>query len=55
MTRKDLEPYIDSHARVAEVPNRVRPLALEMIRRLASRLKLPADVLIRGYELKRVA
>ena len=55
MTRKDLEPYIGSRARVAEVLNRVRPLTLEMIRRLASGLNLPADVLIRGYELKRAA
>ena len=55
LSRKDLEPYIGSRARVAEVLNRVRPLSLEMIRRLASGLKLPADVLIRGYELKRVA
>ena len=55
MTRKDLEPYIGSRARVAEVLNRVRPLTLEMIRRLSSGLKLPADVLIRGYELKRAA
>ena len=55
MTRKDLEPFIGSRARVAEVLNRVRPLTLNMIRRLASGLKLPADVLIRGYELKRAA
>ena len=55
MTRKDLKPYIGSRARVAEVLNRVRPLTLEMIRRLASGLNLPADVLIRGYELKRAA
>ena len=55
MTRKDLEPYIGSRARVAEVLNRVRPLTLDMIRRLASGLNLPADVLIRGYELKRAA
>ena len=53
MARTDLEPYIGSRARVAEVLNRVRPLTPEMIRRLASGLKLPADVLIRGYELKR--
>lgn len=53
LSRKDLEPYIGSRARVAEVLNRVRPLSLEMIRRLASGLKLPADVLIRGYERKR--
>ncbi len=55
LSRKDLEPYIGSRARVAEVLNRVRPLSLEMIRRLASGLQLPADVLIRGYELKRAA
>jgi len=55
LARKDLEPHIGSRARVAEVLNRVRPLTLEMIRRLSSALDLPADVLIRGYELKRAA
>ena len=55
LTRKDLERYIGSRARVAEVLNRVRPLTLEMIRRLAAGLKLPADVLIRGYGLKKAA
>jgi HTH-type transcriptional regulator/antitoxin HigA len=55
LTRKDLEPYIGSRARVAEVLNRVRPLTLEMIRRLAAGLDLPADVLVRGYELRRAA
>lgn len=55
LTRKDLEPYIGSRARVAEVLNRVRPLTLEMIRRLAAGLKLPADVLIRDYGVKKAA
>jgi HTH-type transcriptional regulator/antitoxin HigA len=55
LTRKDLEPYIGSRARVAEVLNRVRPLTLEMIRRLAEGLDLPADVLIQPYEAKQVA
>ena len=55
LTRKDLEPYIGSRARVAEVLNRVRPLSLEMIRRLSSGLDLPADLLIAGYELRQVA
>ena len=55
LARKDLEPYIGSRARVAEVLNRVRPLTLEMIRQLAAGLDLPADVLIRGYELQRAA
>lgn len=55
LTRKDLEPYIGSRARVAEVLNRVRPLTLDMIRRLSGGLDLPADVLIRPYEVKQAA
>jgi HTH-type transcriptional regulator / antitoxin HigA len=50
LTRKDLEPYIGSRARVAEILNRARPLSLEMIRRLSAGLDLPAEVLIRPYE-----
>jgi HTH-type transcriptional regulator/antitoxin HigA len=55
LSRRELEPFIGSRARVAEVLNRVRPLTLEMIRRLAAGLQLPADVLVRGYRLKRAA
>lgn len=55
LMRKDLEPYIGSRARVAEVLNRVRPLTLEMIRKLSRGLALPADVLVRGYRVKRAA
>ena len=55
LARKDLERYIGSRARVAEVLNRVRPLTLDMIRRLAVGLDLPAEVLIQGYELRRAA
>lgn len=55
LTRKDLEPYIGSRARVAEVLNRVRPLTLEMIRRLSEGLGLPADVLVRRYEVQDAA
>ncbi len=55
LTRKDLELYIGSRARVAEVLNRVRPLTLDMIRRLAAGLGIPADVLVRDYKLKRAA
>jgi HTH-type transcriptional regulator / antitoxin HigA len=35
--------------------NRLRPLTVEIIRRLAEGLKIPADVLIRGYKVKRAA
>lgn len=55
LTRKDLEPYIGSRPRVAEILNRVRPLSLDMIRRLAVGLELPADLLIAGYELRQAA
>jgi HTH-type transcriptional regulator/antitoxin HigA len=55
LSRKDMEPFIGSRARVAEVLNRVRPLTLDIIRRLAAGLKIPADVLVRDYKLKRAA
>jgi len=51
MTRRDLEPAIGSRARVAEILNRRRALTLPMIRGLSSLLEIPADVLIRPYEL----
>lgn len=52
LTRKDLEPYIGPRGRVSDILNRIRPLTLEMIRRLADGLRLPAEVLIRSYELR---
>ena len=55
LSRKNLDPFIGSRARVAEVLNRVHPLTLDMIRRLATGLKIPADVLVRDYKLKRAA
>lgn len=53
--RKDLEPYIGPRGRVADILNRTRPLTLTMIRRLAAGLKLPPEILIRPYELRRQA
>jgi len=35
--------------------NRDRPLTLKMIRRLSEGLGLPADVLVRRYELRQAA
>jgi HTH-type transcriptional regulator/antitoxin HigA len=55
LSRRDLEPYLGSRARVSEVLNRKRPLSLEMIRRLHSGLKIPAEVLIQPYENKQAA
>lgn len=55
LTRKDLEPYIGSRGRVAEVLNRARPLSLEMIRQLSEGLNIPADILVRRYETRHAA
>jgi HTH-type transcriptional regulator/antitoxin HigA len=52
LTRRELEPYIGSRARVGEVLNRRRALTIEMIRRLHEGLGLPAEILIRPYALK---
>jgi HTH-type transcriptional regulator/antitoxin HigA len=46
LTRRDLEPYIGSRARVAEVLNRKRSLTLAMIRRLHTGLRIPAEALL---------
>lgn len=48
LTRRDLEPYIGSRARVAEVLNHKRSLTLPMIRRLHRGLGISADVLIQS-------
>jgi HTH-type transcriptional regulator / antitoxin HigA len=49
LTRRDLEPYIGSRARVSEVLNRKRPLSMEMIRNLNRGLGIQAEVLIQPY------
>jgi HTH-type transcriptional regulator/antitoxin HigA len=51
LSRRDLEPYLGSRARVAEVLNRQRPLSLEMIRRLHTGLGIAAEILIQPYAL----
>jgi len=49
LTRRDLERYVGSRARVSEVLNRKRPLTMEMIRNLHKGLGIPAEVLIQPY------
>lgn len=53
LTRRDLEPYIGSRARVAEVLNKRRALTMGMIRRLNQGLGIPAETLIQAYPLSR--
>ena len=55
LKRCDLEPYLGSRARVAEVLNRRRPLSIEMIRKLHKGLGISAEILIRPYKIKRRA
>ena len=55
LSRRDLEPYLGTRGRVAEVLNRRRPLSIEMIRRLHAGLGLPASTLIQPYPLQKAA
>ena len=55
LTRRELEPYLGSRARVAEILNRKRALTIEMIRRLHKGVGIPADVLILPCPLLRAA
>ena len=52
LSRKDLEPFIGTRTRVAEVLNRKRNLSVAMIRRLHEGLGIPADILIRPSRKK---
>ena len=47
----DLIPEIGGKSRVSEILNRKRRLTVAMIRELTKRLNLPADILIRDYQL----
>lgn len=55
LSRRDLEPYIGSRARVSEVLSRKRLLSIEMIRKLHAGVGIPAEVLIRPYPLEKSA
>lgn len=55
LSRRDLEPYIGSRARVSEVLSRKRSLSVDMIRKLHSGLGIPAEILIQPYPLLKPA
>jgi HTH-type transcriptional regulator/antitoxin HigA len=55
ITRRDLEPFIGSRARVSEVLNRKRPLTIAMIRNLSKGLRISAEVLIQPYRAMKSA
>lgn len=51
LSRRDLELYLGTRARVSEILNRKRPLSLEMIRKVHQGLGISAGILIRQYSL----
>ncbi len=51
LTRRDLEAYLGSRARVSEILNRKRSMSLQMIRKLQKGLGISAEILIRSYPL----
>jgi len=55
LTRRELEPFIGSRARVSEILNRRRSLTLKMIRKLSTGLGIPAEILIQPYDIDRAA
>jgi HTH-type transcriptional regulator / antitoxin HigA len=55
LPRSALIPLIGSRARVSEVLNRKRHLTLPMIWRLVRELGIPAEVLVRPYDLGRTS
>lgn len=52
LENKDLLPIFGTRARVYEVLNKVRGLSVDHIRKLHSRLEIPAEVLLAKYRLK---
>lgn len=51
LRQRDLAALIGSQSHASEILRRRRPLSLAMIRVLAAEWSLPADVLVREYEL----
>ncbi len=51
LSRKDLEPFIGSRARVSEILNKKRALTLNMIRNLQMGLDISAEILVNPYQL----
>ncbi len=51
MDDNDLGKILSSRSRASEILNKKRKLSIAHIRKLAEHLKIPADVLIKDYEL----
>ncbi len=51
MRPQDMVKFLGSSSKVSEVMNKKRGLSLSMIRKLTRGLHIPADLLVREYEL----
>jgi HTH-type transcriptional regulator/antitoxin HigA len=52
LTPKELEPMLGNRGQVTEILERKRPLTLNMIRKLAKGIRIPAHVLIQPYAIQ---
>jgi len=53
MHSQDMIKFLGSSSKVSEVMNKKRGLSLSMIRKLTHGLHIPAEILVREYELSR--
>jgi HTH-type transcriptional regulator / antitoxin HigA len=54
-TQAELAELLSSRSRASELLSRRRPLTVEMIHTISKRWKIPAELLVRPYKIKRAA
>jgi HTH-type transcriptional regulator / antitoxin HigA len=54
-TQAELAELLDSRSRASEILSRRRALTVDMIHRISEAWKIPADLLVRPYKIKRAA
>jgi HTH-type transcriptional regulator / antitoxin HigA len=54
-SQAELGELLHSRSRASEILSRRRPLTVDMIHKIAEAWKIPADLLVRPYRLKRTA
>jgi HTH-type transcriptional regulator / antitoxin HigA len=54
-TQAELGKLLHSRSRSSEILSRRRPLTVDMIHKIAEAWKIPADLLVRPYRVKRAA
>ena len=54
-SQAELAELLNSRSRASEILARQRPLTVDMIHKISEAWKLPADLLVRPYKIKRAA